>query len=83
MKSSPTWQTAYFHRSAETKRRRSPILNDHNDPVDFQFVGVQGLRCLDPQCELDEVWYDIRELLAPMERKGAIFPTDDELIADC
>jgi hypothetical protein len=55
--------------------------NDENNPIYFEFVGVTAMQCLDPVCERDEVWYDVREWLSPMERKEAILPTDTQLLS--
>ena len=54
--------------------------NDEGNPVHFEFIGVVDLLCLDPVCEADEVWFDVRTVLTPMERKHQILPTDNELL---
>jgi hypothetical protein len=38
------------------------------------------LRSLGLEVERDEVWYEIRERLLPMERRGEIIPGDDILL---
>jgi hypothetical protein len=53
--------------------------NDYGGRVYIEFVGVMDMRNL-ISCEEDEVWYDIRELLTPMERKSKFIPSDEELI---
>lgn len=55
--------------------------NDQGNPVHFEFVGVTDLLCLGPECAPDEVWYDMREMVMPMERRKRILPTDAALLA--
>jgi hypothetical protein len=68
---------------AKRKGRRCQFsyTNDEGNPVDFQFVGVMELLCLDPVCEEDEVWYDITERLLPMERADRLIPPERALNA--
>ena len=47
----------------------------------FEFIGVMELLCLDYKCKEDEVWYDLRVLLEPMERKSKLIPPENELEA--
>lgn len=54
--------------------------NDAGDRVCFEFVGVCDLLSLDSICESNEVWYDIKKLLTPMERKEKLIPSDEMLI---
>jgi hypothetical protein len=39
------------------------------------------LLCLGSECEADEVWYEIRERLLPMERRDKLIPKEGELNA--
>jgi hypothetical protein len=55
--------------------------NDEGNPVFFEFVGVRELLCLGAECETNEVWYDIRQLLYPMERKSKLIPPERKLNA--
>jgi len=55
--------------------------NNEGNPVYFEFVGVQDLRCLTPMCKPDEVWFDIVQLVTPMERKTSLIPPDGKLDA--
>lgn len=55
--------------------------NDTGDTVWFEFVGVQDLLHLGPECGQDEVWYDITQRKLPMERANAILPPESELNA--
>jgi hypothetical protein len=70
---------------AEAKKRgraaQHSYTNDDGNRVHFEFVGVRELLCLDPQCGGDEVWYQIVELMTPMERKKTLIPPEAELNA--
>lgn len=69
----------------EAKRRgraaQHRYKNNDGNPVHFEFVGVLELLRLDPACEMDEVWYDIKELVRPMERRTSILPAESQLSA--
>lgn len=49
--------------------------------VYFEFIGILELLCLDPACEADEVWYDIRQKFLPMENKHKLIPPESKLNA--
>ena len=55
--------------------------NDEGGSVHFEFVGVLDLLRLGAECETDEVWYDIRDLVRPMERRDALIPSEKDLNA--
>lgn len=55
--------------------------NSDGNPVHFEFVGVLDLLLLGPECEEDEVWYDIVTRKLPMERAAAILPDEAALNA--
>ena len=55
--------------------------NNTGGTVHFEFVGVLDLQHLGADCEANEVWYDIKELVTPMERKGTLVPREDKLTA--
>ena len=69
----------------EAKRRgraaQHHYKNSDGNPVRFEFVGVLELLRLDPACEPDEVWYDIKERVRPMERRDSIIPPESRLSA--
>ena len=70
-------------RQAKRKGRQSQhqYRNDEGGKVRFEFVGVMDLLHLGIECENDEVWYDIRTRLTPMERKEKLIPKEAELNA--
>ena len=49
--------------------------------IGFELVGVLDLLYLSAACEPDEVWYDICEMVEPMERKERLIPPESELQA--
>ena len=49
--------------------------------VGFQFVGVRDLMRLGMECEPEEVWYDIVQLVRPMERRRKLIPAEHKLNA--
>jgi hypothetical protein len=55
--------------------------NAHDDWVNFEFIGVMELLCLDPECEKDEVWYELRKRLLPSERRNKFIPPESKLNA--
>ena len=54
--------------------------NANGDRVFFEFIGIRDLIDL-AVLEEDEVWYDIRTMLSPMERKDRLIPDVEELLA--
>lgn len=63
------------------RKAQHSYKNDNNGKVCFQFVGVLDLLHLGPECEDNEVWYDITERLRPMERRHTIVPPESRLNA--
>lgn len=70
---------------AKSKRKgcssEHDCMNSDGNRVFFEFVGVMDLLKLGPECDPDEVWYDIRERLMPMERRDTFIPAESELNA--
>jgi len=54
-------------------------LNVANGHVYFEFIGIRDMIQLGWECEKDEVWYDIHERLAPMERRRSLIPSPERL----
>lgn len=63
------------------KRAEHSFLNDDGSPVFIEFIGIIDLISLDPECEADEVWYEIREQKTPMERRSELVPRPEDLSA--
>jgi Domain of unknown function (DUF4288) len=62
------------------KKGEHSYKNSDGNTVSFEFVGIMDLISLGIEAEADEVWYDIRERLLPMERRHKIIPADDVLL---
>ena len=56
-------------------------INNENNPVHFEFIGVMHLLELGLECEADEVWYEITERLLPSERSEKLIPAESDLCA--
>jgi hypothetical protein len=69
----------------ETKKRgraaQHSYKNSNGNLVYFELVGVLELLCLDLTCENDEVWFEIKERVTPMERRDRIIPAEARLHA--
>jgi hypothetical protein len=55
--------------------------NPAGNKVLFEFVGVLDLLRLGPECEKDEVWYDIKVIKQPKERSKKVIPPERKLNA--
>ena len=55
--------------------------NDDGNTVYFEYIGILELLLLGNECEQDEVWYDIRERVLPMENRDQLIPPKSELSA--
>jgi hypothetical protein len=62
------------------KKGEHSYKNSDGNTVSFEFVGTIDLMSLGVEAEADEVWYDIRERVLPMERRSKIIPADDVLL---
>jgi hypothetical protein len=77
----PDGRSALGHAKRRGKQAEHHYRNNEGNPVFFEFVGVRDLICCDPTCEPDEVWYQIVEMVRPMERRRQIIPPESELSA--
>jgi hypothetical protein len=70
---------------AKAKRRggkaQFDYKNSDGNTVYCEFIGVMDLLGLGIECDDDEVWYDIRERLCPMERRHLFIPPEENLCA--
>jgi hypothetical protein len=55
--------------------------NSDGNMVFFEFIGVMELLSLDPACDEDEVWFEIRERLLPKENRSKLIPPESILEA--
>jgi hypothetical protein len=65
------------------RRAETHYENASGYTVYFEFVGVLELLALGVECAPDEVWYELPERVAPMERRDEIIPVEHELNAIC
>jgi len=63
-------------KSAEHKYK-----NNEGNPVHFQFIGVVDLIYLHEKFYPEEVWYEWKQILTPMERKHKLIPREKDLSA--
>jgi Domain of unknown function (DUF4288) len=63
------------------RRRYFTFRTTQGLKVGFQFVGVRDLMRLGLECEPEEVWYDIVQLVRPMERRAKLIPQERDLNA--
>ena len=55
--------------------------NVSNTKTYVEFIGVKELLCLETKCLDDEVWYEYRDMIEPMERKASLIPPPKALEA--
>lgn len=55
--------------------------NSDGNQVHFEFVGVLDLLHLGVECEADEVWYQICEIMEPDTRRSKLIPDEQTLQA--
>ena len=57
--------------------------NETNDGIKifFEFIGVQELKDISLSFSDGEVWYELREMVNPMERKSKLIPKENKLDA--
>jgi len=70
-------------RAARERGRQAQhsYLNGDGGRVRFEFVGVLDLLRLGPECEPDEVYYQLCRLHEPMERRSRLLPPPSRLPA--
>jgi hypothetical protein len=74
-------QVAIKKSNRRGKSAEHSYVNDEGNNVYFEFIGIMDLLELGPECEDDEVWYDIKERLLPMERRDRLIPPESDLNA--
>lgn len=79
--SAPSAKTALNKIKKKAKQDEYDYLNDDGNPVYFEFVGVIDMQHLGIECSEDEVWYDVKDMLSPMERKDKLIPAEYSLSA--
>jgi hypothetical protein len=57
------------------------FTNTDGNDVNFQFVGVLDLLSLGVEADARTVWYEVKDLITPMERREKLLPTEADLLA--
>lgn len=69
----------------KAKAEKYTARNSDNVAYSFEFIGVLDLLHLDVEAQSnevwDEVWYDIRKMKNPMERRDKLLPKEQDLSA--
>jgi hypothetical protein len=73
--------SALMHAKRRGREAEHRYRNNEGNAVFFEFVGVRDLIGCDPACEPDEVWYQIVEMMKPMERRKQLIPPESQLCA--
>jgi hypothetical protein len=63
------------------KNKEFSYLNNDGNMVYYEFIGVMDLIQLGIECKKNEVWYEIKTKLKPMENKKKFIPEEQELSA--
>jgi hypothetical protein len=77
----PTVKDALRYAKRYGRDEQHSYKNNSGGKVYFEFVGVMELLHLGAECEPNEVWYEIIELLKPMERRRRFLPPEAQLNA--
>jgi hypothetical protein len=56
------------------------FLNIDDKHVFFEFIGILDMIHLGVECGPDEVWYDLKEMVSPKERRSTIIPPENKLM---
>lgn len=76
-----TAQSALNKSKRRGKELQDSYVNIDGYTVFFEFVGIVELLQLGVEWDDDEVWYDIRERMLPMERRESLLPAESDLNA--
>ena len=74
-------RAALKHAKKRGRQAEHEWKNKDGSHVFFEFVGVRDVIGCDPACEPDEVWYQIVEMMTPMERRSILIPPESKLCA--
>jgi len=66
---------------SEGKKAQHNFKNNDGNKVFFEFIGVMELISCDDVLDKNAVWYDIKTIKQPMERKTKLIPADKRLNA--
>src|SRR4051794_2612243 len=74
-------RTALEHAKRRGREAQHSYKGGGGANVRFEFVGVMELLLLSLACEEDEVWYEIRTMVSPAERKDELLLPEGSLHA--
>lgn len=77
--STPDQALSLAKKSAKATETR--IAYADGESVAIEFVGILQLIHLGPECEADQVWYEMKVMKQPMERKRDLVPKRKDLAA--
>ena len=77
----PTARVALASVKRIAKRAEHRYKNTDGNPVHFQFVGILDLISLLDKYEPEEVWYEWKEMITPLERRKKLIPAEQDLSA--
>ena len=72
-------EDAYRQAVDHGKKRQESFRNEDGISVRLEFVGVMDLMHLGAEADENEVWYEIKRMRAPMERRTKLIPPKKEL----
>jgi len=73
-------QEAYNTALEKGEINQSNYINDDGVDVYIEFIGIVDLIELGEECEVEDVWYEIKTMLRPKERKSKLIPRREELL---
>lgn len=72
-------QEAYDIAMKKGMASQCSYVNDNDMDVHIEFIGVIDLMELGEECEDGDVWYEIKTMLRPKERRSKIIPRRESL----
>lgn len=72
-------EDAYRQAIAYGKANKTSFRNDDGVKVSLELVGVMDLMHLGAEADAIEVWYEMKKMRAPMERRAALIPSKNDL----
>lgn len=72
-------QEAYDIAVKKGMASQSSYVNDSGMDVHIEFIGVIDLMELGEECGAEDVWYEIKTMLRPKERRSKIIPRRESL----
>lgn len=76
-----TPESAYAEAIGIGKASCESFVNEEGKSVAIEFVGIVDMMDLGLESESNEVWYEIKTMLRPMERRSKLIPPKERLSA--